>query len=62
MFSSSKLRIDSLGKTAFFITGIDSPVSILSFIIADPLNRIRSQGNAYYSGTTITSPGTKSPL
>jgi hypothetical protein len=50
------------GVMQFFITGTDSPVSILSFTKQLPVKRIISQGIIVYSGTIITSPGTRSPL
>ena len=59
--SSSKLCL-LLGKWTFII-GVDSPVSIASFITTDPDNKIQSQGIAKpSSGTSKTSPGTKSIL
>ena len=44
------------------MTGTDSPVSMLSLTIQDPVRRTRSQGIKQLSGTTITSPGTRCPL
>jgi hypothetical protein len=46
-----------LGKLAL-MTGIDSPVSMASFIITLPESKIKSQGKMVYSGTLMTSPGT----
>jgi hypothetical protein len=46
----------------FLITGTDSPVSILSFTMQEPVKRIISQGIKQLSGTTMTSPGTNSSL
>lgn len=51
----------SLAKgRAFLITGILSPVSMLSFTIHDPVNKARSQGIEVISGISMTSPGTRS--
>lgn len=44
----------------YFITGIDSPVKILSFTIALPVNKTKSQGSTIPSGTLTISPGTRS--
>ena len=46
----------------FLIAGIDSPVSMLSFITDVPLMRIKSQGMVPWDGISITSPGTSSEL
>lgn len=46
----------------FLVTGTDSPVSMLSLTMAEPVKRIISQGIKQLSGTTMTSPGTKSSL
>lgn len=47
---------------AGLITGILSPVSIASLTIQTPVSKIKSQGMDMFSGTSITSPGTKSAL
>ena len=47
----------------FLIKGVDSPVSIASFITTEPDKRIQSQGNDIpLSGNSKTSPGTKLQL
>ena len=45
-----------------FITGTLSPVSMLSFTIAAPVSKIKSQGKFSLYGISMTSPGTKSEL
>ena len=47
------------GKRAFFITGTDSPVSMLSFTIQDPDRSTISHGIKEHLGTIATSPGTR---
>lgn len=44
------------------MTGTDSPVNILSLTMHDPVRRTISHGIRQLSGTTITSPGTRSLL
>jgi len=44
------------------ITGILSPVSILSLTMQDPVNKIKSHGMLVISGISMTSPGTKFSL
>ncbi len=44
------------------MTGILSPVNIASFTIALPVNKTRSHGKHFDSGTIITSPGRSSEL
>jgi len=46
-----------LGK-GFLMTGMLSPVSMLSFTIQVPDSRARSQGIEQFSGILIISPGT----
>lgn len=46
----------------FLITGILSPVSMLSFTMQDPVRRAKSHGIEVISGISTTSPGTKSIL
>jgi len=57
--SSFGLYLFELYGNEDLITGIDSPVSIDSFITHDPLSKITSQGMIYPSGISIISPGTK---
>ncbi len=40
-----------------FITGTDSPVSMASLTIADPVSSTKSQGRDLPSGITAMSPG-----
>jgi len=51
-----------IGETQFFMTGTDSPVSMLSLTIQEPVKRTMSHGIRLLSGTTTTSPGTRSLL
>jgi len=46
----------------FLITGILSPVSILSFTMQVPEINTKSQGMLQFSGISITSPGTNVSL
>ncbi len=46
----------------FLITGVLSPVSMLSFIMHWPVKRIKSHGMDYFSGISMTSPGTSHVL
>ena len=44
------------------MTGTDSPVSMLSFTMHWPVNKIKSHGRIWSLGIITTSPGTKSSL
>jgi len=51
-----------IGIKELLMTGTDSPVSILSFTMHDPVKRTKSQGIRQLFGITAISPGTKSLL
>jgi hypothetical protein len=64
-FEVSKLSgsyISLIGIKELLMTGTDSPVSILSFTMQDPVKRTKSQGIRQLFGITAISPGTKSLL
>lgn len=60
--SLSGLQISFANGRAFLITGMLSPVSMLSFTMQEPVRRTRSQGILQPSGISMTSPGTNSVL
>ena len=55
-------KISRVGDNEFLMIGTDSPVSMLSLTMQDPVNKTASHGIKQLFGTTITSPGTSSLL